>query len=313
MANKNEKLMEKVEKLTEKIGGEQNSLKRAIYSVVLESLLGKIQKEIDIRDIKEKYSQEREDRTEEAKNRIKSNTKRKMDLINQRDYYKNQARGLSDFDPDSPKFAFKDELKLMDGDVFKLIDDLRQEGNTELATKIEEAMIARDNHEQAKEELQDLKSEGIKINKQVSRQNAKSSVKETALVAAKKVNIFKRAFDSIKKGIKEYRETRKENKEFKKESKSIKVELQERQNEELENLNREYEQLMLELKEKRSEIQERYSRQKSSVKNRENFAHSLRNQEASERSNTIVQEFKNRQPEKVTESEISDGQEPGDD
>ena len=53
--NKDEKLVEKIEDLCNKIEKEENKLKIGIYKAKLSFLLLKIQKEIDLNEIKEKY------------------------------------------------------------------------------------------------------------------------------------------------------------------------------------------------------------------------------------------------------------------
>ena len=315
--NKNQKLIEKVDNVIEKLNAEKNPFKRAFYTVKLEMLNARIQKEIDIREIKEKYEKEKEERLEEANNAIRGNTKGKFNSIKTRNYYENKMEELSDFDPKSRNFAFKDELDMAGGDIEKMLNELHDSGNNEIALKIEEAIEAREKYEEAKDDLHQMKSEGFKIQTKASWENVKSTTKETAIVVAKKTNVFKTFLNAIKKGIQEFNESRKANKEFKKETYNIKLDVEERRNSELSDLEaeyqrqkEEYEEIMKKIEDKRAGIDAKYNRESRRVDRRDNLSHKYRNEEAAAKSNLIKQKFMDgKQQEETNEQPQNDEQE----
>lgn len=329
--NKNEKLIEKIDSVIEKLNSEKNPFKRAFYTVKLEMLNARIQKEIDIMEIKEKYEKEKEERLEEANNEIRGNTKEKFNRIKTRDFYRKEMENLSDFDPKSSDFAFRDELDMAGGDIEKLLDGLHNDGNNDIALKIEAAIEAREKYEEAKDDLHQMKSEGFKIQTKTNFENAKSTAKETALVVAKRTNIFKTFFNAIKKGFEEFNQTRKDNKAFKLESKRITAEIKQREDENISNLNASYKEQRAALEEELARIQEKmddletlHERQKEGVHQMHQnqydkvgeaanasveFRRQNRNKEATEKTNLIVQKFMDKQPIEDNEQQQSDGQE----
>lgn len=324
--DKNQKLIEKIDFLLEKLEAETNPFKRALYTIKLEHLHLRLQKEINIINIKERFEQERQERIESLNERRKERTLDKMNNILNRNTYAAILNQNSDFDPASPNFAFQDELENMaGGDINKLIEELRKIGRDQIADRILEAVNTRKEYEQAKEKIEEMKNEGKRTQKEVKKENIKSSIKENALIVKEKTNIFKRIFNSIKAGINEYKKTKEANKLYEEEKANIQAKITGRKNREIDAVNAQYnvelakiQALIDELNASRdkviSKINEKYNDQLSEqIDNKTNFRIELRNEEAANRVNDIVEEFNSKQTEQQqeeSEQEVEQQEEP---
>lgn len=205
MDNKDQKLLNKINDLCEKLEQEENPLKRGIYVAKLDFLLARVQKELDIAQIKEEHQQKREEIKQKFNEEKRQKTKDKQDAIVESDSYKRKLIQNSRYDPHSPDFVFFDELNDVGGDWTKLVEELRNNGDEEIANRIETAVSYRQGYEEAEENLEKHKEEGRSIRQEAFLEENKDKIKETSLILKKrvKVNLFTRIFNGIKTGFKE--------------------------------------------------------------------------------------------------------------
>lgn len=206
---KSQKLYDKVNDLATKIENEPNVIKRTLYSIRAKLVLAKIQRQIDIKEIRDRYEAERKQNDEEAE----------FDEIDSRDdiiYLTSRVNELQDeikrnsnYDYQSSKFMFgKGEVERKGG-VDNYIERLKQSGRLRQVTVAERMKYV----EELKKELSDRQAELADKQERLAEiddnrklKNKTSKTEETALVVKKKINIFAKIsnfFRNVVAGIKE--------------------------------------------------------------------------------------------------------------
>lgn len=278
--NKDKKLLDKVEKLCQKLETEENALKRAIYSAKLNFLMARIQKELDIIEIKEKYNEEIENIEQFANIRAKEITRTKMKAIQEKKKYSSRLSGIAEFDPTSSDFAFQEELDSVGGDVNKLIEMLKEDGEDVIAESIERACELGKKYDEYDTMLEESKSKRKEIEKEMKTRKKEKERENKALVSKRKENIFKRIFNAIKNGIAEYKNKKIAKKAYENDISNFENLENQNEEEELEIVNKEYQKKLQEIEadyQKRLEnLNEKYEKLKNEVqephaKNKEEF------------------------------------------
>lgn len=271
--NKDEKLVEKIEDLCNKIEKEENKLKIGIYKAKLSFLLLKIQKEIDLNEIKEKYEAKIKDVDKQVKEISKDITENKKKAILSKKKCVAELNKLAEYDPESSEFVFQEELDMVAGDVDELIKTLRENNEEDVADSIELACYYREEYKECNEELRKNKNknkeiidESIKIKKK-NKKEYKSHVFKTK----KKENIFKQIFLSIKNGWDEYKAQDRFKKEYETRKNKFEREQRKKEKEELEELEKEYKQnlekFQKEYEKQLNKLNKEYEKNKIQIKN----------------------------------------------
>lgn len=206
---KSEILMEKINTLAEKIEGEENPIRRMLYSIRAKMVIAKLDREIQLQELQEKYASERTIRNEKAE-KDKIDSRSDIITINQRiNEIRKQLQKEEEYDPKSTNFIFgKKEIERYDG-VEEYVNALKASKRPEqimAAEKIQENYKLRRELEDLEDELEEKQFTLDEINEEKKWDDRKSKVKETALVVKSKVNIFSKIADffrSVKESVKE--------------------------------------------------------------------------------------------------------------
>lgn len=254
MSEKSKKLMAKIEKLSQKIEEEKSPLKRHVMSFQVKMILAKIQREINIQDIRDNYN--------DIRDSISARKERREDIsLNEIASINNEIRALKreisrneEYDASSPYFLYPEKYVKQSGGVSRITKKLKESKNPdaqETAAKIEEIAQKRQRLDQLYDDLEN-EQELLEDNNIDYKHDIKSiNREEKALVLKQKFNIFSRIgnfFKNMTEEIKAYREEKKEIKELKYE-----------QDEQLDKLDEIYERKMQELK-------EQYEKRKEEIK-----------------------------------------------
>lgn len=252
---KAEKLIEKVSNLAEKIENEDSIAKRTLYSMRAKILMSRIQRQIDIQEIRQEYSNDREQMAEDAE-ASKIDSRSEIIEINRQ---MNMLRSLVDrnqaYDYESPSFIFgADEVERYGG-VENYIDTLlksERTDQTEAAIQMRNIEYYKGELDKLEEELEQKRNKLAEIDRGTEFATKTSRREEKALIVKEKMNIWGRIsnfFKNIKEGIKSGRSERKDIKNQK-----IPMETGESQSREeaLQALDEEYEK-------RRAAIEERYA------------------------------------------------------
>lgn len=334
MNKKDKELSDKINNLLGKLETEGNSLKRGIYTARLNFLIARLQKEIEIINIKKDYQDKRNKLEEEIKNQKATNTSGKSEALQNEEYIEIELKQCSKYDSKSPDFLFKEELDDVEGDVDKLIKQLEEQQHYDLANRIGDAKKKREEYEDVKNQIDKLKETGKEIRKEAKLKKRKSRKDETSLIINKKIkgNIVTRLINAIKKGWGELTRTSKIKKGLKQEfidsnnknEKHVKKQLKEiedERNTKLKDLQNKYDMELKKLKEqykkdiekkKKKYADEKYFvkktrtnvRRKYKKAEEEKFKDKLKDEQATKKIEEVVKEWQ----EKITQDQGQEGQ-----
>ena len=202
-------LINKCMELAEKIVEEKSRIKRTLYSIKIKMIIAKIEKELDIRDLQEKYSIEREDREEELYEEKTDARTESIKISRQIKALKKELNANREYDYSSESFLFPKEEVEAEGGIDRYIGILRTSGSVEqeeVADDIQQTLAKRRKLEELEKNLQDRKMQLKNADRKAKWDNRKSKVTETALVTAKKANFFSKIatfFKSIRDNFKD--------------------------------------------------------------------------------------------------------------
>ena len=241
LTEKAKKLHEKINLLCDKVEQEKSPLKRHMLTFQIKMLTSKIQKEIDIQNIQEKYNEKRElaswKKQSKEENLINSIAELKTDI----DALKRYIKGNEEYDYESENFLYPKDFVESRGGIQGFSENLKQsdkQATQRVAAKIEEVATARaelnELNEQLKEEQNKLSKSDANYDKYINYLNHK----EKALIKQEKGNIFSRMgnfFGTIAEETKLYWKERQELNETIKAHKQEMKEFKKAQKEELKN------------------------------------------------------------------------------
>lgn len=264
LTEKSKKLMKKVEILTEKIEQEKNPLKRHFFAFRVKMLIAKIQKEIDLQNMRQSYKLKREQLKANKQESEMENVDKISMTTAEIKQLKKELKGNEEYDYESSKFMYPKEYVEKNGGIEEFAEKLKESKSVETqnaAAKIESMAVKRQQLEELEDDLKTYKDELRDSDKNYDKQVSSLNFKEKSLVVVEKVNIFskiKLAFSNITGQVREYFEERKENKLLKAEQLKEQEELEEAYNQQIAELKEQLEQAKQELKEKNeSERQDR--------------------------------------------------------
>lgn len=250
-SNKSQKLMDKIEVLAQKIEQEKSPLKRHILAFQVKMLIAKIQREIDLQNLRASYESKREALLTDKENREATSIDNIAFLNSKIKTLQREMSGNEEYDVESPYFLYPKKYVEQSGGVENLTKKLRESTSAEsqrTARKIEEMARKREELDGLYETLR-TEQENLEFSEKDYKQDEKNLKRqEMGLVVRQKFNIFSRITDffrNLTEQVKEYRE----------EKRGIK-ELKESQNEDEIKLKEMYEREMQELKEKYEKAKE---------------------------------------------------------
>lgn len=230
---KSQKLFDKVNKLIEKIEKEKSPFIRHLLSFKVKLLRNRIQREIDLQNIKENS----EATLEELKYKKEKFESESIDTISELAALikskERQLRANEEYDTESPYFIYPKKYVEQSGGVQALTDKLKQSQNPEsqrAAKKIEDANKLRTEIEELSNQLADKQKELDDSGNIFKKEEERIKRQELALTVVNKVNIFARIgnfFRTFGEQAKEYFAERRENKEIKAQQKKEEAELYE--------------------------------------------------------------------------------------
>ena len=216
-SEKGQELFKKVANLCKKVETEKSPFKRQVLAASLRSLQSRIEKEIEIQKIKNKYDKER---TKLKTNIDVDKRKREKTIAQETKNIKNlyqQIGSIAEYDYESENFLFDDKTVEEYGGIDGLIEAYENSGDEELietAQNIKEARQAREDLKTSKINLAQARKEDI--DKSHKKEEKKIKKEEKGLIKKEKGNIFQRLsgfFKNVKQGVKNYLDERKQVKE----------------------------------------------------------------------------------------------------
>lgn len=215
---KAQKLYEKCKKLAENYEKEESLAKRILYGTKLKMAIAKLDREIDLDNIKQKFEKEKEGRDANLSESKKDKRKNISELTKRIKSLKRELKSNSEYDYKSEKFMYpKSDVNSMGG-INNYIDELRKSKDPDLietADKIEKASSLREKIEGLEEDLAKEKDDLRYADKRAKVEDKKAKMQETAMVVRKKANIFSRVGDFFKSAYQNMREAREEKRELK--------------------------------------------------------------------------------------------------
>ena len=207
-SEKAKKLLKKVAKLCEKINKEKSPLKRQILATKVRSLRTKIDKQIEIEKIKKSYENIRQNLVDQKENAKKNREKFiGIETMNIKKLIE-KAHAQKDFDYESGKFLYDDEIVDRYGGIDGLIDAYENSGDQDfidIAKEIKNAKKIREELKSKREFLDQLRQEDIDSN--YKQEEKRINKHEKSLIKKEKGNIFQKIgsfFRNVKQGVSDY-------------------------------------------------------------------------------------------------------------
>lgn len=220
LSEKSQKLIEKINSLTEKIETEKSPLKKHMLAFRVKMLISRIQREIDINNIKDYYQDLRETSKQQKTDGEIVSLDNIAEITDKIKRLERELRGNEEYDAESQYFMYPAKFVEQSGGVDKLVQRLKQSEKPETkqaAQRIELMAQKRKELEslyEAKEKEQDALSDAQKGYK---KQQIQYNIKEKAMIVREKVNIFSRIsnfFKTMGEQAKLYIEEKKQDREL---------------------------------------------------------------------------------------------------
>ena len=259
LSKKSKKLLDKIDLLTEKIETEKSPLKRHLLSFKVKRLIARIQKEIDLNNIKDYYQGLKDD----LKLEKEENDAEALDSValmtNKIKRLQMELRGNEEYDAESQYFMYPQQFVKQTGGVDKLVEKLKQSSHTESqqAAQRIEAMAEKRKEIEAYNKLLEQAQDDLKNGqKDYRKQQIKHTIEEKSMLLRRKVNFLPGIasfFRTIGEQAKSYIEEKLEDREFKKQQKEEERETNRSYRECIKNLKQERRQAMKQARKKRPE------------------------------------------------------------
>lgn len=193
--DKSSKLIEKVEMLSKRIEQEKNPIKRHILSFKVRMLLSKIQREIDLQNIRENYKIRKDELKIQKENKEKDSIDNIAMIGAKVQLLKKELRANEEYDTESSRFMYPKNYVDRSGGIEEVKNKLKQSKRPEtkeVSKKIEEMQKKREELDKLEKELQ--KEQEILDNsaKEYEKQERELNFKEKSLVLKQNINIFSR-------------------------------------------------------------------------------------------------------------------------
>lgn len=225
LSKKSQKLLDKINSLKEKIEKEKSPLKRHLLSFKVKRLIARIQKEIDLNNIKDYYQGLREDLKLEIEENDANALNSVAIMTNKIKKLQMELRGNEEYDAESQYFMYPQQFVKQTGGVDKLVEKLKQSPQIEsqqAAKKIESMAEKRKELESLYDELEQAQDDLKNGQKDYRKQQIKYTIEEKSMLLRRKVNFLPGIasfFRTIGEQAKSYIEEKLEDREFKRQQK----------------------------------------------------------------------------------------------
>lgn len=225
LSKKSKKLLDKIDLLTQKIETEKSPLKRHLLSFKVKRLIARIQKEIDLNNIKDYYQGLREDLKLEIEENDANALNSVAIMTNKIKKLQMELRGNEEYDAESQYFMYPQQFVKQTGGVDKLVEKLKQSPQIEsqqAAQRIEAMAEKRKELESLYDELEQAQDDLKNGQKDYRKQQIKYTIEEKSMLLRRKVNFLPGIasfFRTIGEQAKSYIEEKLEDREFKRQQK----------------------------------------------------------------------------------------------
>lgn len=254
--DKSKKLLEKIELLSQKIEQEKSPLKRHIFAFRVKMLIAKIQREIDIQNLKDSYEGKRKDLLEGKEKRETSSLDNIAVLTTKIKAMQREINGNEEHDPESPFFMYPKNYVEQSGGIENLINRLKESDKVEsqqAAKRIGEIALKRQELNQLYDELRQ-EQENLEYSQEDYEEDKDDlDVEEKSLVFKQKFNIFSRIgdfFRNLTGQVKEYREEKRQMKDLTTRQKEDEIAIEEEFERRMEELKEEHEKAKQEIRDR---------------------------------------------------------------
>lgn len=266
LSEKSKKLLDKIELLSQKIEQEKSPFKRHVLSFQVKMLIAKIQREIDLQNLKSSYEDKRKSLVVEKEERESGSVDNIAVLNSKIKALQREMNGNEEYDVESPYFMYPKKYVQELGGVENLTTKLKESKKEEAqqaANKIDEMAKKRQELNKLYEELK-TEQDNLEYSQDDYEQDKNDLNKEEkALIVRQKFNIFSRIGNFFKSMIDEVKLYREEKNQIK--------DLKEKQREDASMIDDDFERKMQELKEEHEKAkQELREKQQKEKENRQN-------------------------------------------
>lgn len=270
LSEKSKQLLEKIDNLTQRMEKEESPLKKHILAFQVKRLIAKIQREIDLNNIRDSYQAKRDELKKSKEQRELEGVDNIAGLNEQIMQLKREINGNEEYDVQSPYFMYPKKYVEQIGGPEALANKMKS------SKKVETQQAAKriENVAQKRKELQELEDKLAKEQEDLeySNEDYKADQKglnreEKSLIIKQKMNIFSRIgefFNNMIEEAKLYREERKQNKELDAKENEEEAALDEEYAKKIEELKREQEERRAALREKQDESRAQQNQQQNS-------------------------------------------------
>lgn len=305
LSKKSKKLLDKIDLLTEKIEAEKSPLKRHLLSFKVKRLIARIQKEIDLNNIKDYYQGLREDLKVKKEEKDAEALDSVALMTNKIKKLQMELSGNEEYDAESQYFMYPQQFVKQTGGVDKLVEKLKRSPQIEsqrAAERIESMAEKRKELDSLYDELEQAQDDLKNGQKDYRKQQIKYTIKEKSMVLKQKVNFLPgiaNFFMTIGEQAKLYIEEKLEDREFRRQQKEEERETNRSYRECIKNLERERKQAKKQAREERTgnkDVRQRMSAQYMAEDMRDELDATLAGKENPLRAQVKVsQEFLRRQ------------------
>lgn len=270
LSEKSKQLLGKIDNLTQRMEKEESPLKKHILAFQVKRLIAKIQREIDLNNIRDSYQAKRDELKKSKEQRELAGVDNIAGLNEQIMQLKREINGNEEYDVQSPYFMYPKKYVEQIGGPEALANKMKS------SKKVETQQAAKriENVAQKRKELQELEDKLAKEQEDLeySNEDYKADQKglnreEKSLIIKQKMNIFSRIgefFNNMIEEAKLYREERKQNKELDAKEDEEEAALDEEYAKKIEELKREQEERRAALREKQDESRSQQNQQQNS-------------------------------------------------
>ena len=216
--DKSKKLLEKIELLSQKIEQEKSPLKRHIFAFQVKMLIAKIQREIDIQNLKDSYEEKRASLLTEKEDREGYSLDNIAILNNKIRAKQREMSGNEEYDIESQYFLYPKKYVQEVGGIENLTKKLKESksiDSQQTAQRIEKMALKR---QELNNLYDELKKEQENLEHNQSGYNTDKMTldrEEKSLIIKQKFNIFTRISNFFKNMVEEAKLYREEKKQMK--------------------------------------------------------------------------------------------------
>lgn len=270
LSEKSKKLIWKVDDLTRRIEEEKKPWKKHILAFKVKMLISKIQREIDLNNIRDSYQVKKDELKRTRETRELDGIDNIAGLNAQILRMRREIDSNEEYDVESPYFMYPKKYVQDIGGTGELIDKLKQSQKIEsqqAAQRIERISQKREQLQELEDKLMQEQDALSNSKREYNIENAKNSISKNALILKQKMNIFSRIglfFSNMMEEAKLHRDERKQNSELDAKLKEEEKAMDEEYRKRMKELREEQRKSKEELREEHNRSKEEQQQQQSS-------------------------------------------------